>query len=83
MAQTTVVRIVDRNGSPQVGVQVVASDILAQWKTTNAAGELSMQFEDNQVFCNLIAVKLTSGAIYTAHLVLEAGDTKEVVVPAT
>ncbi len=79
MAQTTTVRIV-AGGAPQAGVQVAASDKVTHWVATDANGELSMQFEDNEVYCSLIAVKVATGEIFTAHLVLEAGDTKEVAI---
>ena len=77
MSQTTTVRIIMR-GQPQPGVQVVASDKVNHWVTADENGELSMQFEDNEVFCSLIAVKTASGEIYTAHLVLESGESKDV-----
>jgi len=81
MAQTTTVRIVSTAGNPLAGVSVAASDKVDHWVATNEDGELSMQFEDNEVFCSLIAIKLEDDSIYTVHLILESGDTIDVTVP--
>ena len=81
MVQTTTIRIVS-HGTPVAGVQVVASDLDDKWRTTDENGEITAQFDDDQVLCSLVAVKLSSGNIYTAHLILEAGDTEEIAVPS-
>ena len=81
MAKTTTVRIVNSSGVPLPGVSVVASDKVSHWVTTDEQGQLSMQFDDDEVFCSLIAVKLQDGTAYCIHLLIEAGDTREAVVP--
>lgn len=81
MSKTTTVRIVTSESQPLAGVQVVASDKVDHWVTTDEDGKLDMQFGDNEVFCSLVAVKLGDGSVYTVHLVLEAGETRDITVP--
>jgi len=79
MAQTVIQ--ITRGGEPIEGIHATFTPLDARWFATNADGEISMNFDENQVVAGLIAIKDEEGDIFKYHIVLEDGDTHAIEIP--